>query len=46
VDALPAGWGADADGVTGPGAGHEPDAAVLPVLESVSESLCQGVIGV
>jgi transposase len=37
LDAIPAAWGADADGVTGPGAGREPDAAVLPVLDRLDE---------
>jgi transposase len=50
VDALPAAWGADADGVTGPGAGREPDAPVLPVLDrldeipGISRDLAAGII--
>jgi transposase len=37
LDAIPAAWGADGDGVTGPGAGRDPDAAVLPVLDRLDE---------
>jgi transposase len=37
VQAIPAAWGADADGVTGPDAGCGPDAAVLPVLDRLDE---------
>jgi transposase len=37
LDAIPAAWGAGADGVTGPGEGRGPDAAVLPVLDRLDE---------
>jgi transposase len=37
AEALPAGWGADSGGATGPDAGREPDAAVLPVLDRLDE---------
>jgi transposase len=32
IDAIPAAWGADHDGVTGSGAGTGPDAAALPAI--------------
>ena len=35
--AIPASWGVDADGVTGPDAGREEDAAVLPAAERLDE---------
>ena len=35
--AIPAAWGTDADGVTGPGAGTGPDAAVLPAVDRLTE---------
>jgi transposase len=35
--AIPAAWGADADGTTGPGAGHGPDAARLPAADRLAE---------
>ena len=35
--AIPAGWGADADGATGPEAGRGPDAAVLPAVARLAE---------
>jgi transposase len=35
--AIPAAWGTDADGVTGPGAGTGPDAAVLPAAARLAE---------
>ena len=35
--AIPAAWGTDADGVTGPGAGTGPDAAVLPAVDRLAE---------
>ena len=35
--AIPAAWGIDADGVTGPGAGTGPDAAVLPAVDRLAE---------
>jgi transposase len=34
---LPAAWGVDADGATGPGAGHGPGAVVLPVIARLDE---------
>jgi transposase len=35
--AIPASWGVDADGVTGPDAGREEDAAVLPAADRLDE---------
>jgi transposase len=35
--AMPAGWGIDADGATGPGAGTGPDALVLPAVARLAE---------
>jgi transposase len=35
--AIPAGWGVDADGVTGPGAGHGPDAARLDAVTRLAQ---------
>jgi transposase len=37
VTALPAAWGVDGDGTTGPGAGAGPDAAALPVVARLVE---------
>jgi transposase len=37
LDAIPAAWGADATGETGPGAGHGPDPAVLPAVARLDE---------
>jgi len=37
VQAIPGAWGVDADGVTGPGAGLGPDAAVLPAVACLDE---------
>jgi transposase len=34
---IPAAWGVDADGTTGPGAGTGPDAAVLPAVQRLAE---------
>jgi transposase len=48
--AMPAAWGVDGDGTTGPGAGTGPDAAVLPAvarlaeIPGVSENLARAVI--
>ena len=48
--AMPAAWGVDADGTTGPGAGTGPDAAVLPAvarlaeIPGVSENLARSII--
>src|SRR6516165_7129328 len=50
VAALPAAWGINADGTTGPGAGTGPDAAVLPAvtrlaqIPGVSENLARAII--
>ena len=35
--AIPAAWGADASGETGPGAGHGEDAAALPAADRLAE---------
>ena len=35
--AIPASWGVDADGVTGPDAGREEDAALLPAADRLDE---------
>jgi transposase len=35
--AIPAAWGVDADGSTGPGAGAGPDAAALPAVQRLAE---------
>jgi transposase len=35
--AIPAAWGVDAEGTTGPGAGHGPGAAVLPAAQRLAE---------
>jgi transposase len=37
VAAMPAAWGVDADGTTGPEAGTSPDAAVLPAVARLAE---------
>jgi transposase len=37
IAAIPAAWGVDADGATGPGAGTGPDAAVLPAVQRLAE---------
>jgi transposase len=37
IAAIPAAWGTDAGGVTGPGAGTGPDAAVLPAVDRLAE---------
>jgi transposase len=37
VAAMPAAWGVDADGTTGPDAGADPDAAVLPAVSRLAE---------
>jgi transposase len=37
VKAIPAAWGVDADGTTGPDAGLGPDAAVLPAVARLDE---------
>jgi transposase len=34
---IPAAWGIDADGATGPGAGQEPDAIALPAVARLDE---------
>lgn len=38
VAAIPAAWGVDADGTTGPDAGRGPDAPVLPVVDRLDEA--------
>jgi transposase len=48
--AMPAAWGVDGDGTTGPGAGTAPDAPVLPAvvrlaeIPGVSENLARSII--
>ena len=37
VTAMPAAWGVDADGATGPDAGTGPDAAALPAVQRLEE---------
>jgi transposase len=37
ITQIPAAWGVDADGATGPGAGRGPDAAVLPAVARLDE---------
>ena len=37
IDAIPAAWGADPDGVTGTGAGTGPDAPALPAIMRLEE---------
>jgi len=37
VAAIPAAWGVDADGTTGPDAGTGPDAAALPAVQRLAE---------
>ena len=37
VAAMPAAWGVDADGTTGPDAGTSPDAAALPAVQRLAE---------
>src|SRR5258708_28360142 len=37
VTAMPAAWGVDADGATGPDAGTGPDAAALPAVQRLAE---------
>ena len=50
VAQIPAAWGVDADGTTGPGAGTGPDAAVLPAvarlaeIPGISEGIALGLI--
>jgi transposase len=50
VAAMPAAWGVDGDGTTGPEAGAGPDAAVLPAaarlagIPGVSEDLARAII--
>ncbi|HXZ71805.1 MAG TPA: hypothetical protein VEH31_13200, partial [Streptosporangiaceae bacterium] len=50
IAAIPAAWGVDADGATGPAAGGGPDAAVLPAvarlaeIPGVSEGIAAGLI--
>jgi len=44
IDQIPAAWGADADGVTGPAAGYGPDAPVLPAVARLDEITGCGII--
>jgi len=50
LETIPAAWGVDAGGVTGPGAGRGPDAAVLPAaarldeIPGVSAQIAAGII--
>jgi transposase len=37
IEEIPAAWGIDADGTTGPHAGHAPDAAALPAVARLDE---------
>jgi transposase len=37
ITQVPAAWGIDADGTTGPGAGQEPDAIALPAVARLDE---------
>jgi transposase len=41
---IPAAWGVDADGTTGPGAGRGPGAAVLPAVARLDEITGCGII--
>jgi transposase len=41
---IPAAWGVDADGTTGPDSGREPDAAVLPAVARLDEITGCGII--
>ena len=41
---IPAAWGVGADGTTGPGAGTDPDAAVLPAVARLDEITGCGII--
>jgi transposase len=44
IDQIPAAWGADADGVTGPQAGAGPDAVILPAVARLDEITGCGII--
>ena len=44
IAAIPAAWGVDADGTTGPDAGRSPDAAVLPAVARLDEITGCGII--
>lgn len=44
ISQIPAAWGVDADGSTGPDAGHGPDAPVLPAVMRLDEVTGCGVI--
>ena len=44
IAAIPASWGVDADGTTGPDAGRGPDAAVLPAVARLDEITGCGII--
>jgi transposase len=44
IDEIPAAWGADADGITGPRAGTGPGAPVLPAVARLDEITGCGII--
>jgi len=44
IGQIPAAWGADADGVTGPQAGTGPDAVILPAVARLDEITGCGII--
>jgi transposase len=44
LDQIPAAWGIDADGTTGPDAGRQPGAAVLPAVARLDEIAGCGII--
>ena len=44
IDQIPAAWGVDAGGVTGPQAGTGPDAVILPALARLDEITGCGII--
>ncbi|HEX9540794.1 MAG TPA: IS110 family transposase [Streptosporangiaceae bacterium] len=44
IDQIPAAWGVDADGVTGPQAGAGPDAVILPAVARLDEITGCGII--
>ena len=44
IEQIPAAWGVDADGVTGPQAGRGPDAVILPAVARLDEISGCGII--
>ncbi len=44
IEQIPAAWGADADGVTGPQAGTGPDAVIVPAVARLDEITGCGII--